>query len=79
MTANKETNVTARSTRRPPKRWGTIPEAVALSARSRTRLYELAGRHVGLFRRDGRKVIVDLFMLDELNEQLPAAEIKQAG
>jgi hypothetical protein len=53
-----------------------MAEAVYHSTRSRSRIYQLAGQHRALLRKDGRKTLVDLFMLDELNEQLPAADIE---
>jgi hypothetical protein len=70
--------VSAQPSRRSPvsKRWATISEAVTYGARSRSRLYVLAAQHSGLFRKDGRRTLVDLLMLDEINEQLPAADLK---
>jgi hypothetical protein len=53
-----------------------MTEAVYHSTRSRSRIYQLAGEHRELLRKDGRKTLVDLFMLDELNERLPVADIK---
>jgi hypothetical protein len=68
--------VTAQPLRRSPKRWGTLAEAVYHSTRSRSRIYQLAGQNRTLLRKDGRRTLVDLFLLDELNEQLPVADIK---
>ena len=66
-------SITAKSSH---PRWGKIPDAIRESGRSRSRLYVLAAEHPGLFRKDGRSVIVDLTLLDEINAALPPAEIK---
>jgi len=41
-------------------------------------LYEWAGKHPGLFRKDGKSTIVDFDMIDRIVDQLPAAKIKTA-
>jgi hypothetical protein len=61
------------------KRFGTIPQAVDYSARSRSRLYQLAAKHEGLFRKDGKSTIVDFAILDRILDSLPVARIKDAG
>jgi hypothetical protein len=62
---------------KPPRpRMGKIPDAVAYSGRSRSRLYELGAKYPGLFRKDGTSTLVDFEVLDEILEALPAAEIK---
>jgi hypothetical protein len=53
-----------------------ILEAVAYSGISRSTLYELAPSHKGLFRKAGKRVLVDLKVLDKLLDGLPAAKIK---
>jgi hypothetical protein len=57
------------------RRWGTIPQAVDHSGRSRSRLYEWAREHEGLFLKDGASTIVDFSVLDRILEELPAAKI----
>jgi hypothetical protein len=59
-----------------PARFGTIPNAVVYSARSRSRLYQYAAKHEGLFRKDGKSVIVDYDILDRILDALPIAKIK---
>jgi hypothetical protein len=61
-----------------PRRFGTIPSAVDYSGRSRSRLYQLAARHEGLFRKDGKSTIVDFAILDQILDGLPVAKIKDA-
>jgi hypothetical protein len=63
----------------PHPRFGTIPNAVGYSGRSRSRLYQLAARHNGLFRKDGRSTLVDFVVLDEILDRLPLAKIKPQG
>jgi hypothetical protein len=59
-------------------RAGRIPAAVHYSGRSRSTLYEWAGKYPGLFRKDGKSTIVDFDMIDRIVDQLPAAKIKTA-
>ena len=59
-----------------PSRFGTIPNACAYSGRSRSRLYQYAAKHEGLFRKDGKSVIVDYDILDRILDGLPVAQIK---
>jgi hypothetical protein len=59
-------------------RFGKMPTAVAYSARSRSRLYELAAEYPGLIRKDKRSALVDLFILDQILDNLPIATIKRA-
>ena len=56
-------------------RWGRIPTAIETRGVKRTKLYGLAARHRGLFRKDGSATIVDLHFLDEIIEELPPAEL----
>jgi hypothetical protein len=60
----------------PAKRFGSIPAAVDYSGRSRSRLYQLAPRYPGLFRKDGKSTIVDFSILDAILDDLPIAKIK---
>jgi hypothetical protein len=57
-------------------RFGTIPRAVDYSGRSRSRLYQLAAKHEGLFRKDGKSTLVDFTILDQILDELPIAKIK---
>jgi hypothetical protein len=56
-------------------RFGRIPAAKTRSGLSRSKLYELAARHPGLFKKADGATIVDLEMLDEILADLPAADI----
>jgi hypothetical protein len=56
-------------------RFGRIPAAKDRSGLSRSKLYELAARHRGLFRKADGATIVDLEMLDEILANLPVANI----
>jgi hypothetical protein len=56
-------------------RWGRIPDGVRRSRLSRGKLYGLAAKHKGLFRKADAATIVDLEMFDQILEALPAAEI----
>jgi hypothetical protein len=62
----------------PNPRFGTIPRAVDYSGRSRSRLYQLAAKHAGLFRKDGKSTLVDFAILDQILDELPVAKIKDA-
>jgi hypothetical protein len=57
-------------------RFGKIPAAIAYSGFGRSKLYEVAGANHGLFRKSGKSTLVDFDLLDELLDNLPAAEIK---
>ena len=57
-------------------RSGRISAAVAYSGIGRSSLYILAGKHRGLFRKNGSAVIVDFDVLDEVIATLPLADIK---
>jgi hypothetical protein len=61
-----------------PRRYGGIPAAVDYSGRSRSRLYQLAAKHKGLFKKDGKSTIVDFGILDQILDDLPVAKIKGA-
>jgi hypothetical protein len=60
-------------------RFGKIPVAVAYSGRSRSRLYEWAMEHEGLFVKDGTSTLVNFDRLDEILDQLPVAAIKASS
>jgi hypothetical protein len=57
-------------------RYGKIPAAQRYSGRSRSRLYQLAAAHPGLFVKDGRTTLVDFDKLDGILASFPPAEIK---
>lgn len=57
-------------------RFGRIPHAIASRGVRRSKLYGLARKHRGLFKKDGATTIVDLHMLDEVLAELPPAEFK---
>jgi hypothetical protein len=57
-------------------RSGRIKHALAHFGLGRTRLYEYAAENEGLFKKDGRSVIVDYDILDRIITNLPAAKIK---
>jgi hypothetical protein len=57
-------------------RFGRIPDAKARSGLSRSKLYELAARNSGLFKKVDAAVIVDLEYLDRILADLPPADIK---
>lgn len=63
------------STAAPRPRFGTIPRASDYSGRSRSRLYQLAAKHEGLFRKDGKSTLVDFAVLDQILNGLPIAKI----
>jgi hypothetical protein len=54
-----------------------IPEAVEYSKISRSRLYELAGQHPGLFVKNGSATLVVVEVLDRLLDAQPAASLKK--
>ena len=56
-------------------RFGKIPTAEQYSGRSRSRLYQLAAIHHGLFVKDGKSTLVNLDVLDEIMGALPPARI----
>jgi hypothetical protein len=58
------------------RRFGRIPAAVQRSGLSRSKLYEYAAQHPGLFRKADRATIVDFGILDAIQEALPAANVK---
>lgn len=57
-------------------RFGSIPRAIDYSGRSRSRLYQLAAAHRGLFVKDGKSTLVDFAVLDLILDGLPLAKIK---
>jgi hypothetical protein len=67
------------STAAPRPRLGTIARATDYSGRSRSRLYQLAAKHEGLFRKDGASTLVDFGVLDKILDSLPVARIKDTG
>jgi hypothetical protein len=56
-------------------RYGRIPDAVRESGLSRSKIYQLAARHKGLFRKADTVTIVDLEKLDQILGALPPANI----
>jgi hypothetical protein len=68
--------VSITSTAGPRPRLGTIPSAVNYSGRSRSRLYQLAPKHPGLFVKDGKSTLVNFVILDQIIDEFPVAEIK---
>jgi hypothetical protein len=60
-------------------RFGTIARATDYSGRSRSRLYQLAAKYEGLFKKDGASTLVDFTILDQILDELPVAKIKDAG
>jgi hypothetical protein len=56
-----------------------LSDAVERGPAGKSKLYELAGEHPGLFLKLGDLVIVDLDKYDEILSQLPLAEIKAAA
>jgi hypothetical protein len=63
------------NTAAPRPRSGTISNAVAHCGIGRSKLYELAAATPGLFRKFGKRVIVDFDVLDGVIDKLPNAEI----
>jgi hypothetical protein len=57
-------------------RFGKIRRAEEYSGRSRSRLYQLAAEHRGLFVKDGVSTLVDFDVLDRILDDLPLADIK---
>jgi hypothetical protein len=60
-------------------RFGSLPRAIDYSGRSRSRLYQLAAKYPGLFKKDGKSTLVDFTVLDRILDGLPVARIKDAG
>ena len=59
----------------PRPRFGRLPAAVAYSGISRSSLYIAAASHPGLFKKNGKAVIVDFDVLDRVLDELPSANI----
>ena len=57
-------------------RFGKLPRAIKYSGRSRARLYQLAAKYPGLFRKDGASTLIDFDVLDRILDDLPLAKIK---
>jgi len=59
-------------------RFGSIAAAIEYSngCTSRNKLYDLAARHPGLFRKLDSRTVVDLDALDALLADLPSAKVK---
>ena len=57
-------------------RFGKIPAAMHYSGFGRSKLYEVAADHPGLFRKSGVTTLVDFEILDEILNSLPVAVIK---
>jgi hypothetical protein len=60
------------------RRFGKLPAAIEYSALGRARLYELAPKYPGLFRKNGPATIVSFDVLDTILDELPVAKIKPA-
>jgi hypothetical protein len=56
-------------------RWGRLPTARERSGLSKGKLYGLAEKHRGLFRKVDAATIVDLHMLDQILADQPPAEL----
>ena len=52
-------------------RFARLRAASEYSGIGRTRLYEFAAAHDGLFRKNGKSTLVDLAMLDKILDTLP--------
>ena len=57
-------------------RWGRVPDAVKHSGVKRGKLYQLAAKHRGLFRKFDDVTLVDLHMLDDIIADFPPADLK---
>lgn len=57
------------------QRFARIPAATFRSGISRSKLYELAAKHPGLFRKLDSMTLVDMDKLDQVLAALPVAEI----
>jgi hypothetical protein len=57
-------------------RFGKIPAAIAYCGVGRSKLYEVAAEHPGLFRKSGATTLVDFDFLDQILDCLPLAAIK---
>jgi hypothetical protein len=58
--------------------FGRLPAAEQRSGLKRGKLYELAQKHKGLFRKAGSATIVDFKILDRILGELPPAEISNS-
>jgi hypothetical protein len=59
-----------------PGRWGRVSEVVERGPVKRSKLYNLARKHKGLFRNLDGTTIVDTILLDEICASSPPAELK---
>jgi hypothetical protein len=59
----------------PGQRFGSVYQACAYGGVGRTKLYELGGQHVGLFKKIGGKTVVDFSMFNAILDTLPNAEV----
>ena len=57
-------------------RFGSVDDAVHYGGVSRSKLYEEAAKHPGLFRKNGTATIVDFKVYDTILDGLPVAQIK---
>ena len=57
-------------------RLGKIPVAKRYCGLGRTRLYELAAKYAGLFRKSGSSTLVEFDILDKILDELPPADLK---
>lgn len=56
-------------------RWGRIADGMRRSGLSRGKLYNIAARHAGLFRKIDQATLVDLKMLDKILAASPPAKL----
>jgi hypothetical protein len=61
------------------QRWASISATARRGPLARSSLYELAGKHSRLFRKFGRKTVVDLDLYDRILEDLPFATVKKSA
>lgn len=55
--------------------WGRVSDATKHSCISRSKLYEIAARYRGLFRKVDGVTIVDMDLLDRIVAESPPAEL----
>jgi hypothetical protein len=60
---------------KPHARWGRVSRTVKDGPVGRSKLYELAEEHKGLFRKLGSVTLVDLDYLNEILNETPVANI----
>jgi hypothetical protein len=58
-------------------RWGKVSAAVKRGPAGRSKLYDLARKHPGLFRKLDGMTVVDLVRYDEILSAAPPADLKE--